>query len=121
MWSAQAVRELKKTTLNAIYPPCAEPEARNSAVGWHWNTHIYLWNIKIILLIEWPYEAEYFWLIYQKLCTKFPLNPCGMLGFGWENFYAINNIINKVEERKYINTVKHGYSTIKGIREIMLL
>ena len=29
----------KKTTLNAIYPPCAEPEARNSAVGWHWNTH----------------------------------------------------------------------------------
>ena len=23
-----------------MYPPCAEPEARNSAVGWHWNTHI---------------------------------------------------------------------------------
>ena len=25
--------------LNVIYPPFAEPEARNSAVGWHWNTH----------------------------------------------------------------------------------
>ena len=25
----------KYTTLNAIYPPCVEPEARNSAVGWH--------------------------------------------------------------------------------------
>ena len=24
-----------QTTLNAIYPPCVEPEARNSAVGWH--------------------------------------------------------------------------------------
>ena len=21
-----------------MYPPCAEPEVRNSAVGWHWNT-----------------------------------------------------------------------------------
>ena len=38
MWSAQAVRDSKKTTLNAIYPPWAEPEARKSAVGWHWNT-----------------------------------------------------------------------------------
>ena len=39
MWSAQAVCELKMTTLNAIYAPCAEPKTRNSAVGWHWNTH----------------------------------------------------------------------------------
>ena len=39
MWSAQAVRELKIDTLNAIFTPCAEPESRNSAVGWHWNTH----------------------------------------------------------------------------------
>ena len=39
MWSAQAVRDLKIDPLNAIYPPCAEPEAHNSAVGWHWNTH----------------------------------------------------------------------------------
>ena len=29
----------KYTTLNAIYPPCVEPEAHNIAVGWHWNTH----------------------------------------------------------------------------------
>ena len=35
MRSAQAVRDSKMTTLNAIYPPCAESEARNSAVGWH--------------------------------------------------------------------------------------
>ena len=42
MWSAQAVREFKIDHTNGIYPPCAEPEARNSAVGWHWNTHI-LW------------------------------------------------------------------------------
>ena len=27
----------KYTTPNAIYPPCVEPEARNSAVGWHWK------------------------------------------------------------------------------------
>ena len=26
-----------RPTLNAIYPPCVEPEAQNSAVGWHWN------------------------------------------------------------------------------------
>ena len=31
----------KQSTLNAIYPPWAEPEARNSAVGWHWNTHTF--------------------------------------------------------------------------------
>ena len=23
-----------------MYSSCAEPEARNSAVGWHWNTRI---------------------------------------------------------------------------------
>ena len=40
MWSAQAVRDLKIDHTYAIYPPCTEPEARNSAVGWHWNTHI---------------------------------------------------------------------------------
>ena len=41
MWSAQAMRELKIDHLNAIYPPRVEPEAHNSAVGWHWNTHIF--------------------------------------------------------------------------------
>ena len=35
MWSAQAVRELKIDHTQAIYPPCAEPKARNSAVGWY--------------------------------------------------------------------------------------
>ena len=39
MWSAQAVHDLKMITLKAIYPPCVEPEAHSSAVGWHWNTH----------------------------------------------------------------------------------
>ena len=39
MWSAQAVRELKIDHSQAIYPSCAEPEAHNCAVGWHWNTH----------------------------------------------------------------------------------
>ena len=29
----------KQTTVNAIYPPCVEPEAHNIAVGWHWNSH----------------------------------------------------------------------------------
>ena len=46
MWSAQAVRDSKIDTLNAIYPPCVEPEARNSAVGWHWNT---LFEVKTYL------------------------------------------------------------------------
>ena len=31
MWSAQGARELKIDH--------AEPEERNSAVGWHWNIH----------------------------------------------------------------------------------
>ena len=39
MWSAQAVHDSKIDHTHAIYPPCMEPEARNSAVGWHWNTH----------------------------------------------------------------------------------
>ena len=44
MWSAQAAN-LK---LNAIYPPCVEPEARNSAVGWYWNTQLYkYWQYKL--------------------------------------------------------------------------
>ena len=34
MWSAQAVRDLKIDHTYAIYPPCAETEAHNSAVGW---------------------------------------------------------------------------------------
>ena len=41
MWSAQAVRDSKIDSFNAICPPCVEPEARNSAVGWHWITHDY--------------------------------------------------------------------------------
>ena len=40
MWSAQAVRDSKIDHFNAIYPPCLQPQPRNSAVGWHWNTHI---------------------------------------------------------------------------------
>ena len=36
----------KQSTLNAIYPPWAEPEARNSAVGWHWNTHTFFFETK---------------------------------------------------------------------------
>ena len=39
MWSVQTVRESKIDHINAIYLPSAEPEAHNSAVGWHWNTH----------------------------------------------------------------------------------
>ena len=39
MWSAQAVRNSKIDQTQAIYLPCAEPKARNSAVGWHWNTY----------------------------------------------------------------------------------
>ena len=35
------------STPSIIHPPCAEPEARNSAVGWHWNTHTHtIWLIK---------------------------------------------------------------------------
>ena len=41
MWSAQAMRDSKIATLNPIYPPCAEPEACNIAVGWHWNRPIF--------------------------------------------------------------------------------
>ena len=57
MWSAQVVRELKIDQLNAIYLPCAEPEARNSAVGWHWNTHTFSWIkhtvSKILIDLHW--------------------------------------------------------------------
>ena len=34
MWSAQAVRESKIDHTKALYPPSADPEARNSAMGW---------------------------------------------------------------------------------------
>ena len=50
MWSAQAVRELKITILNAIYPPCVERDARNNAVGWHWNTHTHILKEKNSIL-----------------------------------------------------------------------
>ena len=36
------------------YPPCVEPEARNSAVGWHWNTHLfdlYLWKFALFSVV----------------------------------------------------------------------
>ena len=39
IWSAQAVRDSKIDHTQRHLLPCAEPEARNSAVGWHWNTH----------------------------------------------------------------------------------
>ena len=39
MWSPQAVRDSKLSTVNAIYAPWVDPEAHNSVVGWHWNTY----------------------------------------------------------------------------------
>ena len=42
----------KLTTLNAIYPPCVELEARNSAVGWHWNTHTFLFYLLTFAITE---------------------------------------------------------------------
>ena len=41
----------KSTALNAIYPPCVEPEACSSAVGWHWNTHTQLLNKNIVFFV----------------------------------------------------------------------
>ena len=52
MWSAQAVRELKTVTLNSIYPPCVELESRNSAVGWHWNTHTHTRSYTVLYLMS---------------------------------------------------------------------
>ena len=42
MWSAQAVRELKIDRTQCHLSACAEPETRNSAVGWHWKTHTHI-------------------------------------------------------------------------------
>ena len=42
---------LKRTTLNAIYPPCVEPEARNSAVAWHWNTYVFIIPVSDLKMI----------------------------------------------------------------------
>ena len=39
MWSAQAVCELKIEHTQRHLSALREPEAHNSAVGWHWNTH----------------------------------------------------------------------------------
>ena len=50
--SPKVVRELKIDHTNAIYPPCMEPEARNSAVGWHWNTHTHVHNfVKVLKMV----------------------------------------------------------------------
>ena len=48
MWSAQAVRDLKIDHTQRHLPACVEPEARNSAVGWHWNTHIQFYGLCIL-------------------------------------------------------------------------
>ena len=37
MWSAPVVRDLKIDYTQRHLFAHAEPEARNSAVGWHWN------------------------------------------------------------------------------------
>ena len=39
----------KQTTLNAIYPPCAEPEAPDSAVGWQCNKQTNIFFINNVL------------------------------------------------------------------------
>ena len=41
MWSAQAVHDLK-IDHTAIYLPCVEPGAHNSAVGWHGLEHAHV-------------------------------------------------------------------------------
>ena len=48
MWSAQAVRDSKIDHTQRHLFPCVEPEARNSAVGWHWKTytHTHITNSK---------------------------------------------------------------------------
>ena len=43
MWSAQAVREF-----NIDHTKRHLPVAPNSAVGWHWNTHIKILSLMII-------------------------------------------------------------------------
>ena len=48
-WSTQEVREYKTHT-NAIYPRRAEPEVRNNAVGWHYNTPTFEFSTGIICL-----------------------------------------------------------------------
>ena len=52
MWSAQAVRDLKidHTQRHVGYSPCAEPEARNSAVGCHWNRQTFHNSYKLFSL-----------------------------------------------------------------------
>ena len=41
IWSAQAVRDWKIDHTQRHLSPCVEPKARNSAMGWHWNTHTF--------------------------------------------------------------------------------
>ena len=52
MWSVQAVRESKIDHTYVIYPPCAEPKARNSAVGWHWKTHTHTFYLPVSLNLK---------------------------------------------------------------------
>ena len=51
----------KKTTLNAIYLPCTEPETHNSVVGWHWNTHtqifVTIFILPILCMDYIPYQS----------------------------------------------------------------
>ena len=80
MWSAQEVRDSKKTKLNAIYPPCAELEARNSTVGWHWKYKFYF---KLCFGRYCIYSHNGYHCIMdtsqfssQNNKRKFPLNGC---------------------------------------------
>ena len=42
----------KYITLNAFYPPCAEPKAHNSAVGWHWKKQTHKQAFQMWLLFD---------------------------------------------------------------------
>ena len=72
MWSAQAVHDSKIDHTNAIYLPCTEPEARNSAVGWHWKTytHTLLCTCKMKVFTTLPIPAVAF-----KKSTNSPSPP----------------------------------------------
>ena len=48
MWPAQVVRDSKIDHSQRHLSALREPEARNSAVGWHWHTHL---KKKIVLIL----------------------------------------------------------------------
>ena len=84
MWSAQAVRDSKidHTNRHLTYPPCAEPEARNTAVGWrHWNKQeqisltVFI-HIDVRQVLTWSHLLYFQWTLSQTLnyCSN---NVCG--------------------------------------------